>query len=355
MSHWFRTIALLTVLAGSSAAAAYPVTPPSVLPEGAVEPAAGEVLDLTPAELPGRAEPWCEPEHGHAHEPGGWFASGEYLIWRPRLSDAAYALIDPRRDLVPTGRVLNVPYDARGGLRVTTGYRLPGSGWDVGVTYTYFDSAGGAGAAAPPGGVLYPLLTRPGLVDQALRGAAVAHADYHAFDIDFGKTVDLDPHLSLRTFGGVRFASLDSCIHARYDGLQARLADTSVHSRFDGVGPTAGAEARLRAWRNLSLFGNVRGGLLFGDFTGERFETNNGVVTLDVFDRYSGIAPMAAIQLGGSWQWRALTLAAGYEVTHWFNAVTRPTVTDDFAEGKLVRRSSDLSFDGVFFRLAVGY
>jgi hypothetical protein len=61
------------------------------------------------------------------------------------------------------------------------------------------------------------------------------------------------------------------------------------------------------------------------------------------------------VQLGGSWQWRALSFAAGYEVTHWFNLISRPTATDDFAEGKVLRRSSDLSLDGVFFRVAVGY
>ena len=43
---------------------------------------------------PGRPPPAaevCPPE-----SPGGWFASGEYLLWRPRLDDTAYALIDPR-------------------------------------------------------------------------------------------------------------------------------------------------------------------------------------------------------------------------------------------------------------------
>lgn len=352
MSAFLRIAALTAALAGSAAAADPVVTPPSVLPASATE---HQVVDLTPAELPGRPAPDYIDRSADCR-PGGWFASGEYLLWRPRLSDAGYALVDPVNDATPQGRVHNVHPDVGNGLRTTLGYRFA-SGWDVGVTYTYLFADGGASAAAPDGGVLYPQLTRPGVVDKALAAAAATRVVYNVFDVDFGRTLTLDPDVTLRAFGGVRFARIDADLRARYDGLQATDAFAGSWSRFTGVGPTAGAEVRWTLGRYLTLFGGGRGGLLYGSFRGDQIETNAGdtVLVTDVRDRYTGVAPVMSAHLGGSWQWDWLSLAAGYEVTHYFSVASRPTPIDDFAEGKILRRRSDLSFDGVFFRVGIHY
>lgn len=351
MTALLRIAVLTAVFTGSAVAADPVVVTPSVLPASAVE---HEVLDLTPAELPGRVPQVVD--HAADCRPGGWFASGEYLLWRPRLSDAGYAVVDPFNDTTPQGRVRNVNYDVGNGLRTTLGYRFA-SGWDVGVTYTFLRAHGDATAFAPDGGVLYPLLTRPGVVDKALLASAGTCLNMNVFDLDFGKTVALDPDLSLRAFGGVRFAAVDTDVRARYDGLQAANAFAGAWSRFDGAGPTAGAEVRWALGRHLTLFGGGRGGLLYGTFRGDVLETNANdlVLTTDLRDRFTGVVPVMSAHLGGSWQWEWFSVAAGYEVTHWFNVAARPTPVDDFAEGKLTRRRSDLSFDGVFFRVAIGY
>lgn len=333
-----------------------PAGQPPVVPSGLVAEPVGEVVDLTPPSLPGRSAPpavtatLCD-------EPGAWFATGEVLLWRPRLGDAAFALLDPRADLTPMGRVRDVPLDARAGLRVGAGYRFAGSGWNVGLTYTHFNSTGTQDAVAPPGGVVYPLLNRPGIVDQAARLTGTARLNYDLFDLDFSKAVVVDPHLTLRPFAGVRFADIDTCLGASADGGLARQAAVHSGSGFQGVGPTAGAEAAWTVTRRLSLFGTARGGLLFGTFDGRGRETNaNGAVLLaDVADRFSGVAPVVSVGLGGSYRWRTVSVAAGYEVTHWFGAVSRPSFTDDFADGRVTRRRSDLSLDGVFLRLGVEY
>ncbi|HET6574315.1 MAG TPA: Lpg1974 family pore-forming outer membrane protein [Fimbriiglobus sp.] len=314
------------------------------------------VRDLTPAELPGGSNSaynvLTTPE-----SPGAWLVTADYLLWRPRLDSTDYALLDPRNDLAPQGRVRNLTYDTRSGLRVGLGYRLPGHGWDVGVTYTDLHTSGHDALAAPPGGVLYPTLTRPGLIDTASRAAATAGLDYQVFDIDFGKRFAVDPYLSLRVFGGVRLASIDVDQSVLYDGCQARLAEVRTCAGLEGAGPTAGAEARWAVSDRLGLFGTARGGMLFADFDGRVRETNAGgaVLNADVSDRFAGLAPFVSVGLGGSWRWRTLTLVAGYEVTHWFKATTRPVLVDDFAAGKVVRRRGDLSLDGIFLRLGAAY
>lgn len=354
MNTLSRLVAASAAVAALALGAAH--ADPPVVPSGLVAEPAGEVLDLTPPTLPGRPTPPSVTQT-LCDEPGAWFATGEVLLWRPRLGDAAFALVDPRADLAPMGRVKDVSLDARAGLRVGAGYRFAGSGWGVGLTYTHFASSGSQDATAPTGGVVYPLLNRPGIVDRAARLTGTARLDYDLFDLDFSKAVAVDPHLTLRPFAGVRFADIDTCLGAAAAGLLAQQAVVRSGSGFQGAGPTAGAEAAWTVTRRLSLFGTARGGLLFGTFDGYARETNaNGAVLLaDVADRFSSVAPMVSVGLGASYRWRTVSVAAGYEVTHWFGAVTRPSFTDDFADGRVARRRSDLSLDGVYLRLGVEY
>lgn len=352
-----------------------PAPVPSVLPASASEP---KMIDLTPPELakphgghgaghgggeypPAAGCTTCAPKHGHGeHEDdltGKWFGTGEFLIWRPRLDSLDYAVVDPVNNLTPQGRVKNLQYDARGGFRVGVGYRVPEQGWDFGLTYTYFNSTGAESVAAPAGGVIYPTLTRPGVVDRVSTASVTGGLDYSVFDADLGRTWEVDEHLTLRAFGGVRFARLGVDQTATYDGIHATQDRVSNRSTFRGTGPTVGTEARWNVCHAVSLFGNVRGGLLYGDFEGTTNETNGAgsALNADLEDKFSGVAPFAAVQLGGAWTWRTITLAAGYEVTHYFNMVTQPKLVDDFAEGKTLRRRGDLSFDGVFFRVGLAY
>lgn len=328
------------------------------------------VVDLTPAHIPeghaGHAghgnDCGCYESKLHHHledTHGRWFATGEYLLWRSRMDGLGYAIVDPVDDFTPTGRVANVNQEVASGLRVALGYRLPGQGWDIGITYTYLDSTGEEAVAAPPGGLVYPTYTRPGVIDAVGRAIGFASFDYNVFDIDVGRTWHVDEHLNLRTYGGVRIAAIDLDYGARYDGGQAIQAMATNRLAFDGAGPTAGVGANWNIGRGVGLIGNTRTGLLYGDFTSRVVETN-GVAPLpavltDISDEFSGVAPFLSVALGGSYTWRNLSFAAGYEVTHYFNLGSQPVLVDDFAEGKYLRKRNDFSFDGVFFRLGMTY
>ena len=356
-----------------------PVELPAVVPMTPTTPAAvakesPTVVDLTPEVIPGpsHSHTTYPPPHGYEHGSefhhhledthGQWFATGEYLLWRPRMDGMGYAIVDPVDDFTPTGRVQNLNHDVSSGLRVGLGYRLPKQGWDVGVQYTYLHSTADQAIMVGPGAVIYPTYTRPGVIDAVKSAIGFASFDYHVFDIDVGRTWTVDEHFQLRTLGGIRLASLDFDYGSRYDGGQAQSAMVTNRSAFDGAGPTAGLEAQWTLGRGLGLIGRTRGGLLYGDFSSEVVETNgvaNAVlppaVLTNLGDDFSGVTPFLSVALGGSWQWRNIHLTAGYEVTHYFGVASQPVLVDDFAEGKYVRKRNDFSFDGVFFRLGVTY
>src|SRR5262249_26412402 len=148
-----------------SAAAQQPlsVPPPSPVPP--------PVVDLTPAEIPGRQVTISEIVPGPS-SPRAILTSAEYLLVRPRRRDLDFALVDPFDAFTPEGKLKSVEWPTVSGLRAGIGYRPADSCWETMFTYMYLHSGDDRGAAAPPGGVLYPTLTRPGIVDRALTANA---------------------------------------------------------------------------------------------------------------------------------------------------------------------------------------
>ncbi len=349
------TVTALALLAAPAVAAPPVAGPPPSVAALHVEPA-GEVVDLTPAELPGRHEEPHKP-HAAAHAEGGVTLAAEVLLWRPRFGDTAYALLDPLADLTPQGRVRDVQPGNKAGLRVGGRYQFEHTGWDIGVTYTHLRTTGGDDTTAAPGGLVYPLLTRAGMTDRANRAAAEVTLKYNVFDLEVGKSLALDDHLTVRPFAGVRFADLDTRLTATYDGRLARAAEVTINSTFRGAGPLAGVATEWTLGEHVRLFGAARGGLLYGTFDTRGRETNGAgtILLADVADRYSGAVPTAGVSLGGGYRWRSLNLSGGYELTHYFGGVSRPDLADDFAEGRVSRRRGDLSLDGVFLRFEYTY
>ena len=70
----------------------------------------------------------------------------------------------------------------------------------------------------------------------------------------------------------------------------------------------------------------------------------------DVTERFDKVVPVLELGFGVTWQYRSFRLSLGYEYTNWFGLSDLPDFVDDFHQGKLVRRLSDLSIDGLMLR-----
>jgi hypothetical protein len=313
-----------------------------------------QLKDVTPPELEA-------PVHSILDEKGpregGLFGSVELLLMRPRLGSQDYAIVDPVSSLTPAGPLRSVTDDLRTAVHVEFGYRLPNSGWDISFGYFNLHSQGGDSSVAPPGGLIYPETTRPGLTDSALNAMATARLNYNTYDILLGRTMEIDQWTQIRAFTGIRFATIDQTLSATYNGLQASDAYTTNQSNFSGAGPIFGAELRFNVWHGLSLFGEAEGGLIYGNTRASLAETNNsgGTIYTDVTDSYHSMVPMVGFRVGGSWQYRGLTVSAGYQAMNWFGLIQRPVLDDSFSEGKIVPQNGDLSIDGFFIKLAYVY
>ena len=312
------------------------------------------LVDLTPPEFlrpPG-------PIVDDAGPPlGGFYAAAEFLYLTPRVRGLDFALVDPRNDLVPTGYVQTLNYRASPGVRAAIAYAFPGLGWDLGVAYTYFTARDEFGVNAPVGGLLYPTLTRAGLTNEAALAVADSRLTLNVYDLTAGRTFAVDEACRMRLFGGVRFVTVRQDFAAAYLGRDADCAGVELQTNYDGVGPLFGAETSLGFGGGFGLFGRATGALLTGTARNPFTETNNGGATVyaDLRDRFALTVPVVTLGVGIGYEYRGVFVRAGYEVTNYFGLFERPTFVDDFAEGKFVKRSSNLALDGFFFQLGLTF
>lgn len=379
MRPWVGAFAAVLALAESGLAQYAPpppppptARPPAALPPANLSPGAGmpsdagpphgapmpPVADLTPPEFLNHPPATHSCDGCRACDsPAEWLFSAEYLLVRPRRRPDDFAIVDPVDNLTPQGSVEGATFSMSSGLRAAVGYKMAGSPWETWFTYTYVGGSGDRTVVAPPGGVIYPTLTRPGLVDNANIATGSSNLNYNLYDLDAARRVTGDESFCLRMSFGSRAATINQTISGLYDGRDANRTLASSRVEFDGGGPTVGGEARWLLPCGFQLFGRAKGGLIVGKVTNTVSEFDNGGATTNALVRESYYTTIPVLEMGTgiSWEYRNLRLSAGYEVANWFNLIDSPTFINDFAEGKIGRRHGDLTLEGLFVQLGVAY
>jgi hypothetical protein len=304
------------------------------------------------------ASVWQMPVDAHAgHCPGEVFFDAEYLLLQPRRRAFDYAIVSPTSSGIPQGNIASLQWDTESGVRAGGGYRLPGDGWEIGAYYTYFHSNASQSATAPAGGVLFTTLTHPGSVEEAATATADSGLNYQLLDVEVGRTFPIGESCSVRLFGGGRFAWINQSLNAVYNGIDANIAVVSSPIDFDGAGLRLGGEGRWNVGWGFSLFARGSGSLLVGDFRTSLVETNdNGATTnVNVTDNFEKMVPVLEVGIGIGWQYRNFQASAAYEMANWFGMVDSPDFADDVAQGKLIRRTSDLNIEGLRVQLGISF
>ena len=342
---------------------AFPVTGAS--PGSTGTTSSGGLLDLTP---PGFATDPVHPLTDDVHEvpghlnpsapsTGGVFTSAEFLLDRARRGAFDFVLLSTNPGLATVGPVDSLNYSLQPGVKVDLGYRFGSTGWDVTGSYTYYHTSANQVVGAGPGEVLFPTLTRPGLVDQVSSAAATANLSYNMYDMTMGRRFAVDDHFALRMYGGLRFASIQQTFKAYYDGIDASQSAVSAGSTFQGFGPIIGTEGVLSGWRGLNVYARVAGGLVTGQSNNPLGESNNAGQTIYVNTSYNvrEVVPTVSIGVGGGWQYRTMSVRVGYEITNWFGLMNRPRFSSDVAQGALTPQSANLSLEGLFVQVGVAF
>jgi hypothetical protein len=286
----------------------------------------------------------------------GLFFIGDYLLLKPRRDALDFAVLSSDTSAAPSGTVQSLDWQTRSGFRFGTGYQLPNEPWRISVDYTYLHSSDGRTVTSPPGGQLFATLTRGGGVDDVQSASATANIDYNVIDLDVTRLLAVSPSLDVQLFGGGRFAWIDQKFSAIYNGGTLGAINDFVSSPvyFHGAGLSAGAQATWKIWHGFGLYGRFRSSLLSGHFRNFLTETNdNGAVTIvNVNETFRQMVPVLELGMGVAWQSDHVRVSAGYEMINWFNMVDSLDFPGSTNIGKVGRRTSDLSLEGLALRVA---
>jgi hypothetical protein len=269
----------------------------------------------------------------------------------PRRRAQDFALVGTAPFGGPIGTLKSVEGGYDSGFRVGAGYRFC-EGMEVLFNYTHYHTSGDdAVLRAPPGQVVFATLTHPAAIVQVAGAKADNSINMNLFDLEVGRRVELSDHMGLRVFGGPRFANLDQKFTAVYTGGDVATDVVRRVLTFDGGGLRAGGEVTYECFQHVGVYMRGSASLLTGRFRSSLSETGNGLPVVRVEEKFDKVIPIADLGIGVRFEKGPLRLSVGYEFQNWFGMLEGFDFVDDAHPAKMTRRSGDLGFDGVVFRL----
>jgi hypothetical protein len=257
---------------------------------------------------------------------GGIYGGVEAVVVRPHF-EHEITRIGPQLE-PPDGAQIDPSFDFSVSPRIFLGWRnCRGTG--IRARYWYYDQTADLANVGD-----FDLL-RSGLTVQAL-------------DLEFTQLVCLGP-VNTNFALGVRYASVENVLEFSIEEENAKL-----RNQFDGWGPTIAMENRIPlGCSNVSVVGNLRGSLLFGD-THVTVAGDDSGETIDeatFIDGRQDVVAVAELQVGLQWSrctnYGVFSAYALLEGQYWAGAAS------DFAPGveefSVTATDSDLGFVGGTF------
>ncbi|HEX3728053.1 MAG TPA: Lpg1974 family pore-forming outer membrane protein [Pirellulales bacterium] len=353
-------------------------------------PAQPEVIDAPPVETEGPIEGhemWADAEDvelpcdscgpcGNFLRQGLWYGSVDYLLVRPRFSQAVAEVRETTTtDNSVTPSVTNTvsqsaqyPFKYQSSFRASLGYRLLDCGGDI--QFTYWRLTGSAQISDGPADtvdgsrvILGQLGNNPGN-GQFFNAAASVTAN--VFDFDFAKFLafggpkgDCDacfcPRWDLRWSAGVRGADITRVDNNAVSDPNGNTVSTGAfNARFVGAGPRVGLQGRRYFGQNgmLSLYGRASQALLIGNYNLTLNTNTPGVDSSTVNTQNYNLArlvPVTDIEIGGSWQVAPYAfISAGWFFQCWWDLGQSDPVSG--TSFQTLTSSNILGFDGLFVR-----
>lgn len=256
----------------------------------------------------------------------------------------------------------NVDLDNNWGWGVNVGYIFPQTANDLNLSYFHLNADDTASATAPPGGVIG---------SNILNIKEKAEYDLDQIDLIAGQSINVGCRLRLHPNVGLRWANIeytfdDNFMQTNQDpALPNGNVTASEKSDFDSIGPLAGVDASYYIGMGFGIVGHFDSALLVGDIDAKANATTLNFINPSTIVTIKGIfkggsvrrvVPVTNTKLGIDYTYifnnvqnSNLTLEVGYQVSNYFNAVDKLSVS---AGGMIQRRdTSDMSLNGVYTTL----
>ena len=191
---------------------------------------------------------------------------------------------------------------------------------------------------------------------------------YSVYDLELGRTFGSSA-LSVRPFGGFRFAEIRQDVRVRYENFTApdELDTYELASDVDMTawGIRLGGQLNYGLFdTGLSIFGRGAGSLMLADFRVQRIDVATdqpaGISEPREYRHsYNSVVPQLELAVGLRYDRGCFFVAAGYEVAYWFNMYQHLDIVGyDDVDGSTSPIRADrgaLGFDGFFVNAGVTF
>ncbi|MEX0678013.1 MAG: Lpg1974 family pore-forming outer membrane protein [Pirellulales bacterium] len=314
---------------------------------------------------------------------GLWFGSVDYLLFRPRMSQAVAEVrhvevtdqTTSPATTTTTNTAIQYPFTYQSAFRVAGGYRLLNCGGDVQVAYWRMtnDAQYRDGPVNTTNNSLLifgNLDNNPGNGEFLNSSTGVTA---NIFDVDFAKSISMGgpcgtcgdcgcPRWDLRFSAGARIADIsrfnDNVV---VDDQGNGLSFANLNARFVGAGPRVGIQGRryFGACGLWSLYAKASQAILIGDYRMGRtrtvpIESPAEIQITNQNDLFHRTVPVSDIEVGGTWQMAPYTyVSVGYFFQCWWDLGQGETIQGQSIPGTYfgpLDTSNILGFDGLFVR-----
>lgn len=259
------------------------------------------------------------------------YVRGDFLYWRADEPETEYVIthFPPQIPNVSVGAVGNLEhatFDWQPGFRVAAGVVLTPDFWDLEAQYTQIDPDGSAHVNASDTNAIRGVWDQ-GTITAPASASSHLSLSYKTADLIIGKRWRISSRLLARFYTGLTGAWIHQHFNIRYGTPpQGEPVVIRMKWNFQGGGLQVGWDYDWFMGKGISLFGWIKGGLLYGHYQNHTLAVSvplNSIVSENVSLNENRVATMLQLALGPSWgkmfsKW-GVNAFAGYELTMWFN------------------------------------
>lgn len=295
-------------------------------------------------------------------------ASAEFLYWGTAAGGLDYALKMRHSAEDATcyaqGRYETAKYDMSPGFRFCFLFFRAPHFWEVRWQYTRMTCEGNDHAGKPGPSDQYLTGTWPQISSNPLSGAhSHIHLNYNVFDWLVDRVFYTNPHLRMRSVGGVFVGWMDQDWKVRYTDSSSTA--TIIRNRWHYVGGGMKSGLMIDWYWTGNLYFTAQGffGGLIGSYTNRSKQSTSNSQILVRDASYQDVRPTMTTQflVGPSYQrnfkTNRLELFAGYEMNSWFNLqeIFRSTSSTASAAKETFINSSMMSLYGLTARVTFDF
>ena len=315
-----------------------------------------------------------------------WYAEVGPLLWHAKGGGLDWVLQFNQANLPHQGRMKYMDFGWDWGVRVGLGHYFERDGWDLGATYTYFQTNDSQHVYTDF--LTYDEITESNASGRT-RGGFSGRVTLNEVDVLLGKDYFISHYVSLHPTVGIEAVWLDqkyklstsNYINALQTSIPVEgTLDSHSHERTKvfGIGPRLGIDANIFFYNHFKMLGAASLGLLQGYYKVTEYQdfainpTNSEPVLtdIDLKGNMHRLFPHGRMLLGLAWsdmlkngKYR-LEVSGAYEVNYFWRANqdldemnSSPSIPVFSAPFRLImkRLSEDMAFYGVTFKIKLDF